>query len=64
MAKANPIQLAKSLKGTKYPASKADLVKAAKANKADESISALVGRLPEQSYARPTDVAAAVKALS
>jgi hypothetical protein len=64
MAKANPIQLAKSLKGAKYPASKADLLKAAKANGADAAISALLGRLPEQSFARPTEVAAAVKALA
>ncbi len=61
MAKVNPIQLQKSLKGTKYPASKQDLLKAAKDNKAEEGIRKALETLPDQNFARPSDVSKALR---
>jgi hypothetical protein len=63
MAKVNPIQLAKSLKGVNYPADKAEVMKAAKGNDAPEAIIELLGQLEDQTFARPTDVSKAVKEL-
>ncbi len=56
MAKVNPIQLQKALKGTKYPASKKDLLKSAEQNSADENIRSMLKKLPDEQYARPSDV--------
>jgi hypothetical protein len=61
MAKVNPIQLQKSLKGVKYPASKADLVKAAKENGADENIRTALNGLADEPFNRPSDVSKAVR---
>lgn len=62
MAKINPIQLQKQLKGVKYPASKQDILNRAEANgNLDDSLREVLGALPEKQYARPTDVTAAVK---
>jgi hypothetical protein len=61
MAKVNPIQLQKSLKGVKYPASKADLAKAAKDNGADENVRTALDGLPDQPYNRPSDVSKAIR---
>ena len=63
MAKVNPIQLAKSLKGVSYPADKEAVVKAAQGNEAPENIVELLNRLDEQTFSRPTDVTKAVKEL-
>lgn len=56
MAKVNPIQLQKALKGTKYPASKKDLLKSAEQNNADDNIRSMLKNLPEEQYNRPSDV--------
>jgi hypothetical protein len=63
MAKVNPIQLAKSLKGVAYPADKAAVVKAADSNDAPQAIKDLLAKLDDQSFSRPTDVSKAVKEL-
>ena len=54
--KPNPIQLQKHLKGMSYPASKQDLMKAAKSNGADEDISSFLEQLPDQQFETPADV--------
>jgi hypothetical protein len=59
--KVNPIQLQKSLKGAKYPASKQDLLKAAQENKAEEGIRKALETLPDESFARPSDVSKALR---
>jgi hypothetical protein len=61
MAKVNPIQLQKALKGTKYPADKKTLMEAAKRNGAADDINSVLKKLPEQEFARPTDVSRAVR---
>lgn len=61
MAKINPIELQKSLKGVDYPAKKDDIVKAAEENGADDDVLDALKDLPDQSFERPTDV---TKALS
>ncbi len=59
--KVNPIQLQKSLKGTKYPASKQDLLKSANDNQADENIRKALETLPDERFARPSDVSKALR---
>ncbi len=61
MAKINPIELQKSLKGVDYPASKDDVVKAAEKNGADKEVMDALQSLKDQSFEKPTDV---TKALS
>ncbi len=61
MAKINPIELQKALKGVDYPASKDDVVKAAEKNDADDEIMEALKALSEDSFENPTDV---TKALS
>lgn len=61
MAKINPIELQKYLKGVDYPASKDDVVKAAEGNGADDEIMDALKSLSEDKFERPTDV---TKALS
>lgn len=56
MAKVNPIQLQKALKGTKYPASKKDLISSAEQNNADDNIRSMLKKLPEEQFNRPSDV--------
>ena len=61
MAKINPIELQKYLKGVDYPASKDDVVKAAEKNGADDEILEALKGISDESFERPTDV---TKALS
>jgi len=61
MAKINPIELQKYLKGVDYPASKEDVVQAAEKNGADEDILEALRNVREDSFEKPTDV---TKALS
>lgn len=63
MAEVNPIQLEKYLKGTNYPVNKADLVKKAEQNGADERVRSVLQQLPDQKFDSPTDVSKAVGAL-
>lgn len=60
MAKVNPVQLQKDLKGINYPASKQDLVKHAQQKGADEKICATLEKLPDREYGTPTEVSKAV----
>jgi len=61
MAKINPIQLQKNLKGTKYPAKKQDLVKQAEQNGAPEDIRSLLDQLPDHEFENPAAVNKAIK---
>ena len=60
MAKVNPIQLQKHLKGVDYPASKEDLIKHAKQNGADEDALSALEQIPDEDYEAPTDVSKAI----
>lgn len=60
MAKVNPVQLQKDLKGMNYPASKQDLLKHAQQKGADENVCATLEKLPDREYETPTDVSKAV----
>lgn len=60
MAKVNPIQLQKHLKGMDYPASKQELIEHAKKQGADEDALSALEELPEQEYEGPTDVNKAI----
>ncbi|HZR40158.1 MAG TPA: DUF2795 domain-containing protein [Ktedonobacteraceae bacterium] len=60
MAKVNPIQMEKYLKGVDYPASKADLIKHAQQQGADEQVREVLNQLPDQRFTSPADVSKAV----
>ncbi len=60
MAKVNPVQVEKFLKGLDYPVSKKDLVTYARQHGADENILAVLSRLPDQTYNGPIDVSKAI----
>lgn len=60
MAKINPIELQKSLKGVDYPASKDDVVKAAEKNGADKEVMDALQSLKDQTFEKPTDVTKAL----
>ncbi len=60
MATVNPIQLQKYLKGLDYPARKADLIKKAQQEGADENVRATLDKLPDDSFETPADVSQAV----
>ncbi len=60
MAKINPIELQKSLKGVDYPASKDDVVKAAEKNGADKDVMDALQSLKDQTFEKPTDVTKAL----
>lgn len=60
MAKVNPVQLQKYLKGVDYPASKDDLIKKAKQEGADDNVCKVLAQLPDQRYQTPADVSQAV----
>ena len=63
MAHTNPIQIEKFLKGADYPASKADLLKRAQQNGADDQVRATLEQLPDQQFDSPADVSKAVGAI-
>lgn len=60
MAKVNPVQLQKDLKGIDYPVSKQDLIKHAQQQGADENVRSTLEQLPEQQYESPTEVSKAI----
>ena len=60
MAKVNPIQLQKHLKGVDYPAKKQDLIKHAKQQGADQDALSTLEQLPDEEYATPAAVSKAV----
>ncbi|BAT52960.1 unknown protein [Nostoc sp. NIES-3756] len=61
MAKANPVQIQKNLKGIDYPASKQELIQHAQRQGADEKVISLLQQLPEnEKYKNPTDLNKAI----
>lgn len=60
MAKVNPIQLQKHLKGVDYAASKEQLVQHAQKQGTDENAISVLQQLPDEEYESPTDVSEAV----
>jgi hypothetical protein len=52
----SPVQMQKHLKGTSYPASKADLVRQAQSNQASDEIVEKIRSLPADSFGSPKDV--------
>lgn len=57
----NPIELQKHLKGVHYPASKQELLDAARENGGEGEVCRALEALPERPYQRPTDVTEALK---
>ncbi len=57
MAKVNPIQLQKFLKGVDYPVKKQILLDHAKRNGADDNVMQALQNLPDKNYEGPTGIA-------
>lgn len=65
MAKVNPVQIQKFLKGVGYPASKATLIENAKKMGADDNVCSSLEQLPaEEEFQTPADVSQAIGRLS
>jgi len=60
MARVNPIQVQKYLKGMGYPASRADVIRKAQESGADERILAALQKLPETQFNSPNDISQAL----
>lgn len=60
MAKVNPVQVQKYLKGVDYPVSKEDLIKHARDQGADDNLSQTLQALPDQEFQTPADVSQAI----
>lgn len=60
MAKVNPIQMQKYLKGMDYPAGKKELLEHAKRSGADEKVCDTLERLPDDQFETPAEVSKAV----
>lgn len=60
MAKVNPIQIQKDLKGVDYPVSKQDLVKHAQQQGANQDVQSVLEQLPERQYDTPAEVSKAI----
>ncbi|WGV24668.1 DUF2795 domain-containing protein [Halotia branconii] len=57
MAKANPVEIQKHLKGVDYPADRKELIKHAKKQGADQKVISLLEQLPEdEKYKNPADL--------
>lgn len=56
MARVNPIQVQKYLKGLNYPVGKDDLINKAKEEGADENIMSTLRDLPDKEYNSPISV--------
>ncbi len=56
MAKVNPIQVQKFLKGLNYPADRDQIVAHARDQGADKNAQDALERLPKQKYETPADV--------
>jgi hypothetical protein len=61
MAKMNPIEVQKHLKGISYPASKDDVIATAEDNGADEDLLDQLRGLNRSEYSGPDDVMEALK---
>lgn len=60
MARVNPIEVQKHLKGIDYPVNKEDLVKHAQENGADEELQSVLQELPRDEFQTPADVNKAI----
>ena len=61
MAKANPVEIQKHLKGVDYPANKQELTKHAKKQGADKEIISLLEKLPDdEEFDSPADLNKAI----
>lgn len=60
MAKVNPIQVQKFLKGLDYPASKQDVLQKAEQDGADEDVRSTLEQLPEEQFETPADISKAI----
>jgi hypothetical protein len=60
MARVNPIEVEKSLKGIDFPAKKQDLVKHAQQQGANQEVLETIKQLPEEEFRNAADVAKAV----
>ncbi len=60
MAKVNPIQVQKFLKGLDYPASKQDVLQKAEQEGADEDVRSTLEQLPDEEFQTPADVSKAI----
>ena len=60
MAKINPIQVEKLLKGLDYPASKQDIMKHAEQHGADETARQALQELPDRTFDSPIGVSKAI----
>ncbi|MGV0026300.1 DUF2795 domain-containing protein [Phormidesmis priestleyi] len=60
MARVNPIEVQKHLKGIDYPVSKEDLIKHAQQNGADEDLRSILEELPDEAYETPAEVSQAI----
>ncbi|MBD2383956.1 DUF2795 domain-containing protein [Cylindrospermum sp. FACHB-282] len=57
MAKTNPVEIQKHLKGVDYPADKEELINHARKQGADKEIISLLEQLPEdEEYESPTEL--------
>ncbi|MBE9179239.1 DUF2795 domain-containing protein [Oculatella sp. LEGE 06141] len=63
MAKANPIQIQKFLKGISYPASKEDVVSHAKEQGADKEVLNTLQQMPDDEFETSADVSKAIGAV-
>lgn len=59
MARVNPIEVQKHLKGIDYPVSREDLVKHAQQNGSD-NLSPILQELPDETYETTADVSKAI----
>jgi hypothetical protein len=60
MARANPVEVEKSLKGIDFPAKKKDLIKHAQQHGADQQVLETLKELPEEEFRTPIDVTKAI----
>jgi Protein of unknown function (DUF2795) len=60
MARINPIQVQKHLKGIDYPVSKEQLIKHAKEHGADKDLESALEELPDEEYETPAEVSKAI----
>jgi hypothetical protein len=61
MAKANPVEIQKHLKGVDYPANKQELIQHARQQKADRDVLSILEQLPENvEFSSPTDLNKAI----
>ncbi|WP_017652425.1 DUF2795 domain-containing protein [Fortiea contorta] len=61
MAKANPVEIQKHLKGVDYPADKQKLIEHARQHNADQDLLSILEQLPEdEEYNTPTDLNKAI----